>query len=140
MDPARQEALRSTNTGLSNQLGRLLDAAEREQARLAEAYQGLETFRLQSVSPDKSVEVTVDAGGVLTDLSLTAYALRKSPEELARTIVEAVQAAAHHAKEHGETVAAPEETDRYDLPDFMQEAPALADIRSYLRGDRGPAA
>ncbi|MEV0105088.1 YbaB/EbfC family nucleoid-associated protein [Nocardia sp. NPDC050799] len=137
MDRWKREGLLSANNGLRNQIEDLLDTYQREQGRLAEAYRQLEAMRVQARSPDRAVEVTVDAGGVLTELTLTVSALRKSPEELARVIVDAVQEAARAAREQ-QAVATPATAgphDLGDLADIMPEAPSLRDIRAYLRGD-----
>ncbi|MEU4341365.1 YbaB/EbfC family nucleoid-associated protein [Nocardia sp. NPDC023852] len=142
MDRWKREGLRSANSGLRNQVEHLLDAYEAQKPRLTEVYRQLEAFRLRASSPDQSVEVTVDASGVLTDLTLTASAMRKTPGELARFIVEAVREAAVRAREHNEAIAAPvaaDLDDMPDLPDIMSETPSLHDIRAFLRGDQNPA-
>lgn len=142
VDRWKREGLLSANNGLRNQVEQLLDAYERQQQRLAETYRQLEAMRVQAASPDRSVQVTVDSSGVLADLSLTNSALRKSPEELARCIVEAVQEAARHAREQQGALAAPVTAgleDMADLSDLVPEAPGLRGIRAYLRGGDTPA-
>ncbi|MGW5518163.1 YbaB/EbfC family nucleoid-associated protein [Nocardia africana] len=137
MDRWRREALRSANSGLRNQVERLLDSYEQQHARLAEINQQLETVRVQADSADGSVTATVDAGGVLADLSLSAAALRKPAAELVRTIVEATQEAARQARRQSEAAAASvaaDLDDQPDLSDILDGGPTLRDVREFFRG------
>ena len=52
----------------------------------------------EATSPDGAVRVTVDAGGMLTGLVLTAKALRRQPGDLAGLITEVTQQAAASAR------------------------------------------
>lgn len=138
MDRWEREGLRSANNGMRNQLEHLLDSFERQQGRLADVFRELENARTQASSPDQSVEVTVDAAGVLTDLRLTAAAMRQTPEQLSRAIVEVTLAAAHRAKQQAEALAAPIDDDLDDLPDLPDispGAPSLNEIRAFFRRD-----
>lgn len=138
MDRWEREGLLAANNGMRNQLDHILDAFERERGRLQDIYRQSEETRVQAISPDRSVEVTVDAGGVLTDLHLTPEAMRRTPEQLSRSIVDAVQAAAGRAQQQTEALAAPVDTVLDDLPDFPDltpEAASLSDIRAFFRGD-----
>ncbi|WP_067679355.1 YbaB/EbfC family nucleoid-associated protein [Nocardia miyunensis] len=141
MDRWKREGLLSANNGLRNQVEHLLDAYEQKQGRLTEAYRQLEAIRAQAGSPDRSVEVTVDSAGVLADLTLTTAAMRKTPDELARIIVEAVQAAAGHVHEQHQALIAPVAAELDDMPelaDIMPEASGLHGMRAYLRGEQNP--
>ncbi|MFE7797661.1 YbaB/EbfC family nucleoid-associated protein [Nocardia sp. NPDC057440] len=142
MDRWKQEGLRSANSGLRNQIEHFLDAYEQQRPLLAEMFRQMEAVRVQANSPDQSVEVVVDAGGVLTDLRLTASALRKTPEQLAGAIVDAVQAAAGSAREQHErlTASAGSEVDAMpDLRDIAPEAPSIHEVRAFFRGDENRA-
>ncbi|MBB5918720.1 DNA-binding protein YbaB [Nocardia transvalensis] len=137
MDRWKREGLRSANNGLRNQVEQLVDSYEEQQSRLTEIHRELETLRLQAGSSDGSVGATVDANGVLTDLSLTPAALRRTPDELARSIVQATQEAARQARERSEKAAAPVAAaldDEPDLTDILGEGPTLRDIREFFRG------
>lgn len=138
MDRWKREGLRSANSGLRNQIEHLLDAYEQQQPRLTEMFRQLETVRVQANSPDQSVEVVVDASGVLTDLTLTAAALRKAPDQLARAILDAVQEAVGQARAQHETLTAPVGAELDDLPDLSDidaEAPNLREVRAFFRGE-----
>ncbi|WP_039825325.1 YbaB/EbfC family nucleoid-associated protein [Nocardia testacea] len=139
MDRWKREGLLNANNGLRNQIEDLLDTFQQQQTRLAETYRQLEETRIRAESVDRSVAATVDAGGVLTELSLTPSALRKSPEELARAIVETVGQAAERAREHQQALISPatEELEKMgDFSDLVPEVPDLGDVRSFLRGER----
>ncbi|WP_433677682.1 YbaB/EbfC family nucleoid-associated protein [Nocardia sp. CA-119907] len=141
MDRWKREGLRSANSGLRSQVEGLIDSYEEQQPRLAEIHRRLETLRLQASSSEGSVRATVDANGVLTDLSLTAAALRRPPDELGHMIVEAVQAAARHAREYSDESAAAVAVvldDEPDLTDILGEGPTLRDIREFFRGTYTP--
>ncbi|MFE7797965.1 YbaB/EbfC family nucleoid-associated protein [Nocardia sp. NPDC057440] len=136
MDRWKREGLCSANNGLRKQVEQLIDSYEEQQDRLTEIHRQLDALRLQTRSSDGSVEVTVDANGVLTDLSLTPAALRRTADELARMIVQATQEAARQAREHSENAAAPVAAsldDEPDLSDIMGEGPTLRDIREFFR-------
>ncbi|WP_051182808.1 YbaB/EbfC family nucleoid-associated protein [Nocardia vinacea] len=138
MDRWQREGLRSANSGLRNQIEHLLDAYEQQQPRLTEMFRQLEAVRVQANSPDQSVEVVVDASGVLTDLTLTAAALRKAPDQLARTILDAVQEAVRHAHEQHTALTTPIGTELDDVPDLsdiLPEAPNLREVRAFFRGE-----
>ena len=138
MDRWEREGLRSANNGMHNQLEHILDAFARQQGHLSELFRQAESARTAASSPDRSVEVTVDAGGVLTDLHLTTAALRHTPEQLSRSIVDAVQAAAHRAQQQTEALATTVDADLDDLPDYPDlttEAASRHEIRAYFRGD-----
>lgn len=52
----------------------------------------------EAASPDGSVRATVDAGGMLTDLVLSAKALRADPHDLATLVTTVTQQAAARAR------------------------------------------
>ncbi|WP_433733147.1 YbaB/EbfC family nucleoid-associated protein [Nocardia sp. CA-129566] len=138
MDRWKREGLRSANSGLRNQIEHLLDSYEQQQPRLAEMFRQLEAVRGQANSPDQSVEVVVDANGVLTDLTLTAAAVRKSPDQLARTILDAVQEAVGRARAQHTALTAPVAAELDDLPDLsdiVDEVPNLREVRTFFRGE-----
>ena len=142
MDRWKREGLRSANSGLRNQIEHLLDTYEQQQPRLAEMFRQLEAVRVQANSPDQSVAVVVDAGGVLTDLTLTAAALRESPDQLARTILDTVREAVGRAREQHTALTTPVGTEldgMPDLSDIADEAPNLREVRAFFRGEENRA-
>lgn len=136
MDQWKRESLLSANNGIRKQVEQLIDSYEEQRDRLPEIYRQLEALRPQAGSSDGSVTATVDASGLLTDLSLTPAALRRTADELARVIVEATQEAARQAREHSENAAAPIAAGldgESDISDLMGEGPGLRDIREFFR-------
>lgn len=135
MDHWEREGLRTANNGMRKQLDQILDAFERQQGRLQEIFRHAEQARTQAISPDRSVEVTVDSAGVLTELTLSPSALRRTPEHLSQSIVDAVQAAAGTARQQTADLATPIDAgldDLPDLPDLESEARSLREIRAFF--------
>ncbi|TDV53740.1 YbaB/EbfC family nucleoid-associated protein [Actinophytocola oryzae] len=70
--------------------------------RRKEALRGAEQQALQATgtasSPDGEVQVTVDAGGMVTGLELTRAALRRNPGDLAALVTSVIQEAAGQAR------------------------------------------
>ncbi|MFX0574682.1 YbaB/EbfC family nucleoid-associated protein [Nocardia nepalensis] len=135
MDRWEEDGLRSANHGLRNQVDHILDTFEQHQTQLNAVRRQLETLRVQAGSPDQLVQVTVDARGVLAEVTLTAAALRRTPEDLGRSITETAQAAALSAQQQSEALLAPI-TAEFDgaaaLSDIVEEASSLRDIRTRI--------
>ncbi|MEV5840089.1 YbaB/EbfC family nucleoid-associated protein [Nocardia sp. NPDC052112] len=133
MERSHQEDLHSAGYGLRNQVDHLLDAYEQQQTRLDEVQRQLETLRVPVSSPDRMVEVVVDAQGVLADVALTAAALRRPLDELGRSITETAQAAAQSARQQVQTLLATV-TSEFDgataLSDIVEHATDVGDIRT----------
>jgi DNA-binding protein YbaB len=67
---------------------------ERSRAQVAQYHQiraALESLRVTARSNDRSVTVELAAGGAIVDLRITAQAMRKTPDALAATILEAIR-------------------------------------------------
>lgn len=142
MDQWELESLRSANNGMRNQIDYIMDVYEKQQAQLAEIQQQLDALRVRASSSDQLVEVTVDGAGVVTDVRLTAQAMRAKPENVGRAIVEAAQAAARSARSQHDALIAPiVDTAELmpDLPDLVPEAPSWRDARESAEND-GPRA
>ncbi|MEV6139364.1 YbaB/EbfC family nucleoid-associated protein [Nocardia sp. NPDC051990] len=142
MDQWELESLRSANNGMRNQIDYIMDVYEKQQAQLAEIQQQLDTLRVRASSSDQLVEVTVDGTGVVTDVQLTAQAMRAKPENVGRAIVEAAQAAARSARSQHDALIAPivDAAELMpDLPDLVPEAPSWRDARESAKND-GPRA
>ena len=136
MDQAKRESLLSANNGMRKQMEQLMDSFEGQPGRVSEILRELESLRPQAGSSDGSVTATVDASGVLTDLSLTPAALRRPADELAQLIVQATREAARRAREHSEQAMAPVTEALDDAPevfDAAEEGARLRDIREFFR-------
>lgn len=132
MEQWERDSMRSANNGMRNQIDYIMNAYEKQQVRLAEIRPQLETLRARAGSSDQLVEVTVDSAGVVTDVQLTAQAMRAKPEQVGRAIVEAAQAAARSARsKHDELIAPIVDVAELmpDLPDLIPGAPSWRDAR-----------
>ncbi|WP_406269527.1 YbaB/EbfC family nucleoid-associated protein [Nocardia sp. NBC_00881] len=135
MDRWKREGLRSGNRGLRNQIDYILDAYERQQAHRADVQKKLDALRVKAGSSDQLAEVTVDSAGVVTEVRLSAAAMRGTPEQLGRSITEAAQEAARLAWSQREEVSAPitEAAEALpDLPDMVPGAPSWRDSRESI--------
>ncbi|WP_433710598.1 YbaB/EbfC family nucleoid-associated protein [Nocardia sp. CA-084685] len=142
MDQWELESLRSANNGMRNQIDYAMDIYEKQQAQLAEIQQQLDALRVQASSSDQLAEVTVDSAGVVTDVRLTAQAMRAKPENVGRAIVEAAQAAARAARSQHDALIAPIVDIAElmpDLPDLVPGSPSWRDARESAEND-GPRA
>jgi DNA-binding protein YbaB len=133
MDRWEREGLRSANNGLRRQIDTVMDDLDRQRDRLAEMYRQLESTRLQAESHDRLAQVVVDGSGVVTEVRLTADAMRATPEQLGRSITEAARAAAGLAAARvaeltGEPGGLP------DLQEFAPGAPSLREVRDWILG------
>lgn len=140
MDQWELESLRSANNGMRNQIDYIMNLYEKQQAQLAEIQQQVDALRVRASSSDQLVEVTVDGAGVVTDVQLTAQAMRAKPEKVGQAIVEAAQAAARSARAQHDALIAPiVDTAELmpDLPDLVSGAPSWRDARESAEND-GP--
>ncbi|MBF6172120.1 YbaB/EbfC family nucleoid-associated protein [Nocardia blacklockiae] len=125
MEIWEQDALRSANYGMRNQVDRMLDLLAEQQSRVAEVRQQIEAARHSAKSADGSVEVTVDSSGVLVEVQIADAALRGTAEQLGRSVAEAGRAAARQAQEQTRQLLAPFAEEMPDLPDLVPGAPSL---------------
>ncbi|MFI6218556.1 YbaB/EbfC family nucleoid-associated protein [Nocardia brasiliensis] len=127
MDPWRRENLCSVNTNLRNQVDCLLDALEQQRAQAAEVRKELADLRTTAKSTDRLVAVTVDADGAFVDLRITAAGIRKTPDVLQRSIIEAAQAATAHAKKQSAAMIRPISSATAEIPGLIPDAPGIQD-------------
>ncbi|MFE7798462.1 YbaB/EbfC family nucleoid-associated protein [Nocardia sp. NPDC057440] len=138
MDQWERDGLRSTNSGIRNQVERILDTLTEQQAQLARAYEQLAAVRASASSADGLVTVTVDGAGVLTDVWFAQQAFRSTRETLGRSVTEATREAARLANIQNEAITAPLAAGADampDLPDLLPGAPSLRDRREPSRRD-----
>ncbi len=112
------------------EVNQILDNYEEQMASLAEIRRQLDSVRIQARSTDKTIEVSVDSVGVVTEIKLEPAALRNKPEELARKLTEVIREAALHAEKHTAQTVAPvaDIVDPLpDLPELLPGAPSLRD-------------
>ncbi|WP_330231442.1 YbaB/EbfC family nucleoid-associated protein [Nocardia sp. NBC_00508] len=127
MDRWEQEALRSANDGMREQVDQMLDLLVEQRQQLAAVQQQLETARCSASSADGLVEVTVDATGVLVDVQFSTDALRSTADQLGKSVTDAGRAAAQRAQQQMQQMIAPIAEAIPDLPDLFPRAPSLRD-------------
>lgn len=102
-----------------------MDALAEQRTRIAAAQEQLCTVRVTATSSDGLVEVTVDSGGVLTEVKFGPKASQAKPEDLGRSVTEAGQAAARLTQQRNEAIMAPIATATDAMPDLVPGAPSL---------------
>lgn len=136
MDRPNYEASHSAGSELARLVDTLLDRAGEELSELPDVAAQLTVARSAARSSDRLVEVTVDAYGVVTNVSLSPDAFRaNSPERLARSVVEAARSAASAAQRRRAEIVAPvtgTTGELPDLPDLFPGAPSLRGIRDII--------
>ncbi|NUS44852.1 MAG: YbaB/EbfC family nucleoid-associated protein [Mycobacteriaceae bacterium] len=133
----RQQYL-SRNSEVINQVAEMEAAFHRQQGEMAEALRKLGQARIRVKSADRLVELVANTSGIVTELSLSPDAFRhNTPERLARSINEAIQAGAAAAARAREEYLAPVIEAAGDVPDLdelIPGAPSLRQWRDQLSG------
>jgi hypothetical protein len=83
---------------LSEEAAHVYGMTKRRKEALRTAEEQAQAANGEAASADGSVRAKVDAGGMLTELGLTAEALRAGPHELARLVTAVTQQAAADAR------------------------------------------
>lgn len=121
--------LEARNAALRGQVDTMLANLERQTAQLKEAQAEAMAKVGRATSQDGLVEVTVNAGGIVTDVRFAPAAFERStPEKLAQSVVATIQRAALAAREQADAVLAPYQENVPDLPDLFPGMPSLKDL------------
>lgn len=121
--------LEARNAALRGQVDTMLANLERQTAQLKEAQAEAMAKVGRATSQDGLVEVTVNAGGIVTDVRFAPAAFERStPEKLAQSVVATIQRAASAAREQADAVLAPYQENVPDLPDLFPGMPSLKDL------------
>jgi DNA-binding protein YbaB len=114
--------------------GPLAAARERSRAQVAKYHEiraALEKLRVTASSIDRSVTVELAAGGAIVDLTLTAQAMRKTPQTLAGAILEAIRVGLAEVAERTTAEVEPLTGRRVDVAAIAQgRLPALGTTAS----------
>jgi len=107
----------------------LLDQFQERTTRLREAQQAAAALTATLTSPDGVVRVTVDATGMLTELSLAATAFDHTrPDALASTISDLVRQATMRVRRQAAELMRPLTEGLPELPDLVEGAPSLTEM------------
>lgn len=121
--------LEARNAALRGQVDQMLANLERQTAQLKEAQAEAMAKVGRATSQDGLVEVTVNAGGIVTGVTIAPAAFERStPEKLGQSVVATIQQAALSAREQADAALAPYQQDIPDLPDLFPGMPSLKDL------------
>jgi DNA-binding protein YbaB len=121
--------LEARNAALRGQVDSMLANLERQTAQLKEAQAEAMAKVGRATSQDGLVEVTVNAGGIVTAVTFAPAAFdRSTPEKLGQSVVATIQKAALSAREQADAALAPYQEGIPDLPDLFPGMPSLKDL------------
>ncbi|NKE62097.1 YbaB/EbfC family nucleoid-associated protein [Lentzea sp. PSKA42] len=121
--------LEARNAALRGQVDSMLANLERQTAELKQAQAEAMAKVGRATSQDGLVEVTVNAGGIVTDVKFAPAAFERStPEKLGRSVVATIQQAALSAREQADAALAPYQEGIPDLPDLFPGMPSIKDL------------
>lgn len=121
--------LEARNAALRGQVDAMLANLERQTAELKQAQAEAMAKVGRATSQDGLVEVTVNAGGIVTDVKFAPAAFERStPEKLGQSVVATIQQAALSAREQADAALAPYQEGIPDLPDLFPGMPSLKDL------------
>ncbi|MFC3890088.1 YbaB/EbfC family nucleoid-associated protein [Lentzea rhizosphaerae] len=121
--------LEARNAALRGQVDTMLANLERQTAELKQAQAEAMAKVGRATSQDGLVEVTVNAGGIVTGVTFAPAAFERStPEKLGQSVVATIQRAALVAREQADAVLAPYQENVPDLPDLFPGMPSLKDL------------
>ena len=121
--------LEARNAALRGQVDSMLANLERQTAELKQAQSEAMSKVGRATSQDGLVEVTVNAGGIVTGVTFAPSAFdRSTPEKLGQSVVATIQKAALHARDQADAVLAPYQEGVPDLPDLFPGMPSIRDL------------
>ncbi|MEU3645355.1 YbaB/EbfC family nucleoid-associated protein [Lentzea sp. NPDC034063] len=121
--------LEARNAALRGQVDSMLASLEQQTAQLKQAQAEAMSKVGRASSPDGLVEVTVNAGGIVTGVTFAPAAFdRSTPEKLGQSVVATIQQAALNARAQADAVLTPFTEGLPDLPDFFPGMPSIKDL------------
>ncbi|MCI2419860.1 YbaB/EbfC family nucleoid-associated protein [Saccharopolyspora sp. K220] len=126
---SRKAELEARNAAMREQVSSLLEGLHRQTAQLQEAQAAAMAATGEATSADGLATVRVNAVGIVTDVQISPSAFKTStPEKLARSFLQAAQAAARDARGKADSAMSPVTEQVPDLPDLFPGAPSLKDL------------
>lgn len=121
--------LEARNAALRGQVDTMLANLEQQTAQLRQAQAEAMAKVGRARSQDGLVEVTVNAGGIVTGVTIAPAAFERStPEKLGQSVVTTIQQAALDARGQADAVLAPYQEGIPDLPDLFPGMPSIKDL------------
>ncbi|GGL10663.1 YbaB/EbfC family nucleoid-associated protein [Nocardia jinanensis] len=130
MDRNQFEDFGSATRDMRARMHDMLDAYEQQQAQVGEVRQQLTDLRVQAVTSDGSIQVTVDSAGAVLEVRVTPAAMRGTAGQLSGLLTDTAREAARLAKEHSEAVMAPLADLAGGMPDLSEIVPGAPSLRA----------
>ncbi|MGI5223184.1 YbaB/EbfC family nucleoid-associated protein [Nocardia sp. CA-290969] len=127
------------NDLLRVELSGLLDSFAESRDQLAEVQSRLTSTTVTAWSADGLVRVDSNAAGIPVDLHIDPGAFKRAaPDKLARSVLEAMQAAAQQAGEATQQAMAPFQAMAAEVPDLPDLIPGAPSVRELFAGLSAP--
>jgi len=135
--------LEARNAAMKNQLDDMLEQLDEQTKQFKDMQTEIAQISVTVKSADGLVGAKIDASGTLTDLRIAPSAFtRTTPENLARSVREAVRKGTIEVKQRVAELTAPLAKDMPDLSDLFEGAPSLAglmpDLSNFLPKEEAP--
>lgn len=127
---SERDEMRVRNDLLRVEIDALLETFAQQRDHLGEVRSQLASTTVTAWSADNLVRVDSNAAGIPVDVHLEPAAFKRStPDKLARSVLEAVQAAARQAGEATRQAIAPLEAMAAEVPDLPTLIPGAPSVR-----------
>jgi DNA-binding protein YbaB len=142
MEQWERDQIRSQNDDLKGMLAQVEGEFDNELAEMGEVNRKLAKMTVRATSPNNLARVTVNATGMVTDITVAEDAYRRStPQQLSQDINAAIRGAMEAAAKAREQVVAPMKSIVDAMPDFgdvVPGAPNVRDVRAWMSERQEP--
>jgi len=142
MEQWERDQIRSQNDDLKGMLAQVEGEFDNELAEMGEVNRKLAKMTVRATSPNNLARVTVNATGMVTDITVAEDAYRRStPQQLSQDINAAIRGAMEAAAKAREQVVAPMKSIVDAMPDFgdvVPGAPNVRDVRAWMSEQQEP--
>ncbi|MBF6332788.1 YbaB/EbfC family nucleoid-associated protein [Nocardia transvalensis] len=136
MEQWERDQIRSANARLRSELDAIQTDFDREIGQLSEIHGKLAAMKVHATSPNKLARVTVNASGMVTEITIADDAYRRStPQQLTEDLNAAIRGGVEAAAQAREKVLEPVKSiadGMADLSEMVPGAPSLRDLQAQL--------
>lgn len=130
---SEREEKRARNDRMRAEMDGLLESFEQQRAQLGELQARLAATTVSVWSADNMVRIDSNVAGIPVDVHIDAGAFKRTtPDKLARSVLEAVHAAARQAGDATQQAMAPLEAEVGAMPDLSELIPGAPSIRDMV--------
>ncbi|WP_433657918.1 YbaB/EbfC family nucleoid-associated protein [Nocardia sp. CA-128927] len=130
MEQWEREQIRSSNADLRSTLDVIQDDFDREIEELGAVQRKLAAMKVHATTPTSLARVTVNASGVVTEITIADDAYRRStPRQLTEELNTAIRGAVEAATEARQKVLAPITSIVDGMPDLNEIIPGAPSLR-----------